>query len=383
MIRSLAVAGYRSISSLVVGLDRLTVVTGANGTGKTNLYRSLSLLSDAARNGVVPALAREGGLASTLWAGPRDGVRGARGSGPVSLRLGFAGDEFGYALDLGVPSAEPGTTMFALDPEVRREVLWHGPLLRPAALLVDRTNTIVKVRDGRDWRILPQRVDPRDCLLSELSDPQHAPDVFTVRRQVRSWRFYDQVRTDADSPARRPAVGTRTLAVAADGSDLAPALQTIVEDGAAARPLHEAVDDAFAGEVDVEDVAGRFEVRLHLRGLLRPLTAAEMSDGTLRFLVWAAALLSPAPPQLLVLNEPETSLHPSLLGPLAGLIAAAVERTQVVVVTHSEPLIDALAQRMRGTGTGVAEVRLVKQAGRTSVDGAGLLEGPPWVWPRR
>ena len=77
-------------------------------------------------------------------------------------------------------------------------------------------------------------------------------------------------------------------------------------------------------------------------GLLRPLKAAELSDGTLRYLLWIAALLSPRPPALMVLNEPETSLHPDLLPALARLIARAARDTQVVVVTHAPALIDAL-----------------------------------------
>ena len=69
--------------------------------------------------------------------------------------------------------------------------------------------------------------------------------------------------------------------------------------------------------------AGRFELELSAHGLLRPLVAAELSDGTLRYLLLVAALLSPRPPQLMVLNEPETSLHPDLLAPLARLIGEA------------------------------------------------------------
>jgi predicted ATPase len=65
--------------------------------------------------------------------------------------------------------------------------------------------------------------------------------------------------------------------------------------------------------VDVEEQGGRFEVRLRQHGLLRSLSAAELSDGTLRYLLWTAALLTPRPPELMVLNEPETSLHPDLL----------------------------------------------------------------------
>lgn len=77
----------------------------------------------------------------------------------------------------------------------------------------------------------------------------------------------------------------------------------------------------------------------------RPAPAAqgaELSDGTLRYLLWIAALLTPRPPALLVLNEPETSLHPDLLPALGRLIAQAATRSQVIAVSHAPPLIDAL-----------------------------------------
>ncbi|MCR1982789.1 AAA family ATPase, partial [Cellulosimicrobium cellulans] len=97
MLATIAVEGYRSLRSLVLPLGRLTVVTGANGTGKSSLYRALRLLSGCALGGAVGAVAREGGLRSTLWAGPEQGGRAARGGGavqgtrrtaPVALRLG-------------------------------------------------------------------------------------------------------------------------------------------------------------------------------------------------------------------------------------------------------------------------------------------------------
>src|SRR5689334_9248637 len=125
MLTTLAVEGYRSLRRVVLPLRQLTVVTGANGSGKSSLYRALRLLADSARNGAVAALAREGGLASTLWAGPdvtgrsvREGrhpVQGTVPHGPVSLKLGFAGDDVGYAMDVGLPS--PAPTQFGLDPE--------------------------------------------------------------------------------------------------------------------------------------------------------------------------------------------------------------------------------------------------------------------------
>ncbi|MFY0580681.1 AAA family ATPase [Cystobacter fuscus] len=79
-----------------------------------------------------------------------------------------------------------------------------------------------------------------------------------------------------------------------------------------------------------------------------PLGAAELSDGTLRYLCLLAALLSPRPP-FLALNEPETSLHPSLLEPLARLIADASRRGQLFVTTHAQELATALEKNSRAS----------------------------------
>src|SRR5215467_10411295 len=126
MLSLLAISNYRSLRKLIVPLHRLNVVTGANGSGKSNLYRALRLLADTAQGRVVPSLAREGGLQSTLWAGPESisrsvrlgdhPVQGTRRKDPITLSLGFASDEFGYLIDLGLPAA--GTTAFELDPVV-------------------------------------------------------------------------------------------------------------------------------------------------------------------------------------------------------------------------------------------------------------------------
>ena len=143
--------------------------------------------------------------------------------------------------------------------------------------------------------------------------------------------------------------------------------------------LDRAVADAFPGAaVEVAGDAGRFGLSMHQHGLLRPLAAAELSDGTLRYLLLIAALLTPRPPQLLVLNEPETSLHPDLLPALARLIAEAAAQSQLVVVTHSEPLIARLADE-----PAARVIRLEKELGATRVAGQVELETPRWLWPKR
>ncbi|WP_020664603.1 AAA family ATPase [Amycolatopsis benzoatilytica] len=384
MLTTLAIQNYRSLRDLVLPLSRLTVIVGANGTGKSSLYRALRLLADAGRNGAVAALAGEGGLPSTLWAGPesigravREGrapVRGVARKEPVGLRLGYSGDDFGYALDFGLPV--PENTAFNLDPEYKRESVWHGPVLRSSALLADRSGSRVRIRDeSGGWTDSGRSIALTDSMVSEFADPRRCPELLLVRERLRAWRFYDQFRTDAGSPARQSRIGTRTWALDHDGSDLAAALRTIQE-SAADVVLATAIDDAFPGSrVEVAATDGRFDLRFHQHGLLRPLSAAELSDGTLRYLLWAAALLSPRPPELLVLNEPETSLHPDLLPALAALITAAAKKTQVLVVSHSQLLVRFLED--------ASVLELEKDFGQTVVAGQGRLDRPAWHWPKR
>lgn len=387
MLTKLAIANYRSLRNLVLPLQRLNVVTGPNGSGKSSLYRALRLLADTAQGRVVASLAREGGLQSTLWAGPeaisagmRRGehpVQGTRRKHPVNLRLGFAGDEFGYAIDLGLPA--PGKSAFNLDPQIKRECIWHGVVMRSSALLVDRHGPLVRVRgQNESWAHVTENLSAFDSMMTHAFDPRNAPEMLMLRESIRAWRFYDHFRTDSDSPVRSPQVGTWTPILADDGSDLAAAIQTIWEIGAD-QVLAATVDDAFPGSrLTVENLDGRFAVKMEQPGLLRPLGAAELSDGTLRYLLWIAALLTPRPPALMVLNEPETSLHPDLLGALGRLIAKAAERTQIIVVTHAAPLISALSQQ-----AGCNSIVLEKSFGETTIVGLDSLHAPAWQWPAR
>jgi predicted ATPase len=382
MLTCLAVSGYRSLRDVKLALGPLNVITGPNGSGKSSLYRALRLLSEVAQGRAIASLAAEGGLASTLWAGPekisrdmRSGrypVQGTRREAPVSLKLGFASEDFGYAIDLGLPI--PSTTRFGQDPDIKVESVWTGQVLRRRNGIADRNGQRVRLRnrDTAAWNARFSELPTYDSMMMHCADAVDGFELLLLRERMRGWRFYDDLRTDREAPARRPQIGTRTPVLASDGSDLGAAIQTIFEIGQA-ETLHETIADAFDGAT--LGVGERFEVEMRQEGLLRPLVAAELSDGTLRYLLLAAALLSPQPPELMILNEPEASLHPDLLDPLARLLVTASRRCQLIVVSHATALVESLE---RAADTLVIELR--KEWGETQTSQAGV---PDWVWPQR
>jgi predicted ATPase len=263
---------------------------------------------------------------------------------------------------------------------VKRECIWHGPVYRKSSALVDRRNNFVWLSTTRDEEpvMLTQHLSDTDSMLASIADPQRAPEMLAVREAVRGWRFYDQFRTDVDAPSRAAQIGTFTHVLHHDGSNLAAALQTILEIRSD-EALKTALEDAFPGSnLFVEVQNGRFELQLQQHGLLRPLSASELSDGTLRYLLWAAALLTPRPPELMVLNEPETSLHPDLLPALARLILAAAKNTQIIVVSHAPPIIEELTAAPLCT-----RLHLFKDFGETKLEGSTLFNSPKWNWPVR
>lgn len=367
--------GYRSLRAIHFPVDRLGVFVGANGVGKTNLYRALQLLQAAAKGTLSHELAAEGGMASALWAGERRRHEPAR----IILKAGFTGAGFGapdysYEIAAGLaPSYEievglrrPTAAAFPFEPQVKEETLTlrHGKRL---VKVLDRRGPAVAARDleGRMVEI------GNDLMASEtafgaLADPSRFPDIETVRQTMLDWRFYHALRTDASSPLRRPCLAVTSPTLASDGANLAAVFATLAHIRADTADLDRAIDDAFPGariDLPVPTETASF-------GMVFPdypkrvFAAHELSDGTLRYLALAGALLAYRLPAFVALNEPETSLHPDLLEPLARLIVRASERTQIWLVTHSQHLAGALARHGN-----ITPLTVIKRQGATWIDG--------------
>jgi predicted ATPase len=347
-------------------LGRVSVIVGPNGVGKTNLYRSMFLLAAAAEGRLARAVVDEGGMPSVFWAG-------ARGKGAVRMVLGATLDSLGYELSCGLPRGDMETrdapSLFNLDPEVKGEAITYVEG-KSRVTLLERGSSSVWARDAEGRRVtFPMALSTSESVLAQLSEPHRFPHLAALRQEILGWRFYHHFRTDPDAPLRHPQISVRTPVLSHDGRDLAAALQTIKEVGDRAGLL-EAIDAAFPGAaLEIEAPRARFSLLLRMPGFHNPFDARELSDGTLRYLCLLAALLSPRPPAVLALNEPETSIHPDLLEPLARLIARAAGGSQIWITTHSETLA-ALLQRHCGAGP----IRLEKVAGETRVVGQRLVE---------
>jgi len=353
----IAIVNYRSIKRLFMPIQPLSVFVGENGVGKSNLYKSLSLLRDAATGRITRTIADEGGLSSVCWSGIRK--RGEDGR----LRLSVRFDHVRYEIELGFPS--PVEAAFSSEPMIKFESIEAGSGKRKV-LMMERKNSLVSVRgDSGAWHDHKDAVLPSETALAGFLDAKACPEIDLVRSAMLGWRFYHDFRTDPASPIRKPCLGITTPSLSADGSDLAAALATLFMIRGETTDLRDAIEDAFPGaELRAWDANGQCEFELQLADMPRPFKAHELSDGTLKYICLLAVFMGYRLPPFIALNEPEASLHPSLLAPLARLIAKASRRADIWIVTHSEHLMEALRSE-----SSVPLRRVIKAKGATAIEG--------------
>lgn len=360
-IQEIEISGYRSIDDLKLELNNVTVLVGANGCGKSNIYQSINLIAAAATGQFARRIAEEGGMQSILWAGERKKNEKPRVGLSVSI------DELKYSLEFGlIPISERlgGLDVFRRDPDIKLESVEIDSGRKMVTLLKRKRSSITaKNMDGRDQNY-PDAVAVSESVLSELREPQKFPELTTLRAEFLKWRFYHDFRTDLQSPIREPQLGTLTPILSHDGRDLAATIATIRTIGDGAK-LDNAIDDAFpSSKLKISENDGILDMSMSFPGVYRDLSAREFSDGTLQYLCILAALLTPRPAPFMVLNEPETSIHSDLFQSMAELIMLASKNSQILLTTHAKDLAGYLAGKK-----GVSVIELEKIDGATCVRG--------------
>ncbi|OXC74363.1 AAA family ATPase [Caballeronia sordidicola] len=370
IISNVRISGYRSLRSISFPIGQLSVFVGENGTGKTNLYRSLQLIQAAANGSLATELAREGGMASAIWAGER--ARGEKARIILSVTLCHPVSKapcYEYECQVGFVQPPPSPA-FPLEPQIREEKLvdLQG---RTEKILLHRKNSYsftVNAKGEKNETMIALLAS--ETLLASLKDPINYPDLHAVRSSIQQWAFFHEFRTDSTAPLRQPGLPITSPTLFSNGNNLSAVFATLKHIRQDTADLDEAINDAFPGAqliVPFPETTTSFGV-LYPEYPHRVFAASELSDGTLRFLALAGALFSYRLPPFIAFNEPENSLHPSLIPALARMIRSAAENTQIWLVTHSNALAEALAESAQINATIV-----YKSNGQTWLKGLSKL----------
>jgi predicted ATPase len=333
-IQSLEIEGFRSLRDVLWKPGRLNVLIGPNGSGKSNLLDACTLLKDAGRGKLSEGILRRGGMGSILWDGQQEDM-----SWELCLAHHQAPLRYGLELvRLGM------TSNFT----VRREDLLDDTEDSPRLDHLHRGYFSGDFRPGigKEVTPYPDPLPPDQTLLYLVSGPLGNPAANELRHSLESWSIYQGMRVDSESQIRQSSVARFEKRIDEDGQNLIPVLHTLYSEN---REFKSTVDTALRAAFgrDYEELSfppaadQRVQLRLRWRSLKSGQPAANLSDGTLRFLLLSAILANPEPGDLIAIDEPETGLHPSMFPILAELAAEAAERTQVVFTTHSPQFLDA------------------------------------------
>ena len=317
----------------------LNILIGLNGVGKSNLVEAIRLLRAAPKNLSGP-VKESGGVSDWLWKGSPIERCAATITAIVEnpekpempLRHKFSFSEHGKR--------------FEIEEEIIENRDPYPDHTSPYSYYVN-SKGYIKLHEGTHEEGRPLNRDlrhPEESVLSQVKDPERYPyfsqltDFYSGIRIYRDWSF------GRYTPPRQPQQADLSSEYLADSCEnLALVLNAL-------RP--KVRKDIMAGlgalYPEIEDfniqINGGY-VQLYLEEGDFSIPATRLSDGTLRFLCLLAILLNPVPPSMICLEEPELGLHPDILPVIAELMVQASEKTQLIVTTHSEILIDAMTER--------------------------------------
>lgn len=341
------------------GLDLLplNVLIGPNGSGKSNCIEAISLMRAAPRD-YRDVLRRGGGVREWLWKGAPEErghmawvVSNPVGSQPIRHALMFeaVGQNFWLAQESVQSSQHNGS-------QESPEVFYHYAQGQPTIRVQAGSGAIYRAMD-------PGSLDLDRSILAQRRDPDSYPEFASLASNYERIRIYREWTFGLNAIFREPQKADLPNDVLAeDFSNLGLFLNRLkTRHPAAARAILDGLTDLYDGlsEFNVLIEGGTVQVFFTEGEFVIPAT--RLSDGTLRYLCLLAILCDPNPPPLICIEEPELGLHPDVLPKLADHLLAASRRTQLIVTTHSDVLVDAMSAQPE------AVVVCEKQNGATSM----------------
>ena len=336
-------------------LKQLNVVIGPNGSGKSNLLESIDILRSAPRDLVAP-IREGGGIHDWIWRGKSEGaarieaiVENPQGPQALRYRLGFA--ERGQRFELIEERIENEQSdegheepyIYYNQKGGRAFITYKdetglGPTVE-ASVKAKYPN--VRLRLGR-YDLRPEEVKLDQSILSQRKGPD-LPELTCLGEALSRIRIYREWPLGRDSPLRLPQkADLPNDFLQEDGKNLALVLNRFQGEPAVKRRLLDALSKFYEGITDFHVKIEGSTVQLFLEEGDVVIPATRLSDGTLRYLCLLAVLCHPQPPPLICIEEPELGLHPDILPTVSKLLLEASERSQLIVTTHSDMLVDAL-----------------------------------------
>jgi predicted ATPase len=379
-ILSLDIAGFRSLKQIDYWTPgALNVLIGPNGTGKSNLLRALELLAESARGRLGRSVQENGGMESVVWDGSADAIRFSATCSPLDPLRDEERDSLTYELEL---ERVGKSGEFRISDELLANYykVNQGEASEPMKLL-ERVGVRAKIFDAQNKTLTApeENVPANETLLSLAADP-FTPNklIAAFRTQLAGWSVYHDFHTDRHAIIRQPAITKHETRVSPDGQNLISVLHTLyTNDREFKSDINVAMRAAFGS--DFEELVfppaadQRIQLRMRWKSLRREQSAAELSDGTLRFLFLLAVLASPEAAPLIAIDEPETGLHPSMLPIIAEYAEEAARHTQVIFSTHSPQFLDAFGQ------SDIATTVVEREEGETHLHKVSARELREWL----
>jgi predicted ATPase len=349
-ILQLDIEGFRSLKKVVWNPGDLNVVIGPNGTGKSNLLRFLELISISAQGRLGKYIQSMGGMEPLVWDGQAPDISFKVKTLPVEENRDPKRDAVTYELKLA--RLGKGSSY-----RIKRELLANyfrvetGTQSEPFKF-VERDGANGRIFDEHELALVApeESVTEEETLLSIAANPFTNNRLITLfQQQVSSWAIYHDINVSESAPIRQSTVARAEKRIDPDGQNLISVLHTLyTENRDFKREINQAMLAAFGD--DFEELVfppaadQRIQLRVRWKSLKREQSAADLSDGTLRYLLILTILASPSPAPIIAIDEPETGLHPSMLPIIAEYAAEASTRSQVILTTHSPQLLDAFSE---------------------------------------
>ena len=292
-------------------------------------------------------------------------------NGPTALRyrLSFGATGTRFELRDEVVENEIPTNPYDTQPYFYYRYQEGQPVLNVKGDLEDTSET------GFKRRLMREDVKPDQSILSQRRDPDSYPELTYLANQLERIRFYRQFHVGRHTPARLPqSTDLQQDRLLEDASNLGLVLSGLLNQPPLKQRILDKLKEFYPSirDIVISVSGGTVQIFFHEAGLRHPVPATRLSDGSLRYLCLLAVLCHPTPP-VICIEEPEIGLHPDVIPEVAQLLVDASERSQLLVTTHSDILVDAL--------TDVPESVVVceKLDGATQLRRLNAEEIRPWV----